>query len=1192
MTCPVCGATNEPGRKFCGQCGTRFALTCPSCGTANPADVRFCGECGYALVSVDPVAETAGPAAAQRSGGAPVTERRLVSVLFADLVGFTTVSEGRDPEAVRELLSAYFELAREVVGRYGGTIEKFIGDAVMAAWGTPITHEDDAERAVRAALELVEAVGQLRAAPDGPALSARAAVMTGEAAVNLGAVGQGMVAGDLVNTASRLQSAAAPGEVLVGESTYQVSSGAITFEPAGEHELRGKALPVTAYRALRVVAKVGGVGRAEGLEPPFVGRLEDLRLLKEFLHASARDRRLRFVSVIGQAGTGKSRLVWELNKYIDGLVEDINWHQGRSPAYGEGITFWALGEMVRKRAGLAEADDEPTTRLKIAAALATYVPDEAERHWIEPKLLQLLGIEEGRTPEREELFAAWRTFFERVSDQATTVLVFEDIHWADEGLLDFIAHLADWATGRPILLVTLARPDFLERRPDWGAGRRDFVAVSLDPLSDEAMGTLLTGLVPGLPESARQAILGRAEGIPLYAVETVRKLLHDGRIEWTDGAYRPVGDLARLEVPDSLHALIAARLDGLPPDDRAILQAASILGQTFQVEALAAVHGTSAADLEPRLRDLVRREVLVQNRDPRSPERGQYGFVQALIREVAYATLARRERRARHLAAARYFEGLGEEELAGALATHYVDAFRASDTGSEADALAVQARIALRAAAERAVTLHSHGQALGYLEEALTVTTDPPERAILLGLAGDAAARVGRRDVSARSYREAIELHRAAGERSTEARITTDLGLMSMFAGELDEAIEILGSGVERFADLPKDRNVVGLRAALARALVFHDENERAVELADQALVEAERLDDTSIIADAVMTKGVALAYAGRRREAIILMTGVLELAREHSLVPEELRARQNISQFQLPNDPREGLAIAREGLSLARRRGYVSWTESLFGNAAICALATGEWDWIVETGEQLFSEAPIQTVNSLEPSSAIALVHAYRSGAVPADLMTRIVDWAGAANDAQNEAQHKVFRAWLGLATGSLGDAFASQHMSDVEPFYATDGAVAAGFAALWSRDHVRAVAALGRLDAIGIRGRHFQAYRLTLEAGVQALSGADAGSAFAGAAELWRETELLFGLAVSQMTAAALLSAGSQRAVEAEREAREILGRLRADTLMARLDALLDARPAAASDVREGAPARAAQATMADDREPSLET
>ena len=567
--------------------------------------------------------------------------------------------------------------------------------------------------------------------------------------------------------------------------------------------------------------------------------------------------------------------------------------------------------------------------------------------------------------------------------------------------------------------------------------------------------------------------------------------------------------------------------------------------------------------LEPRLRDLVRREVLVQNRDPRSPERGQYGFVQALIREVAYATLARRDRRARHLAAARYFEALGEDELAGALATHYVDAFRASEAGPEADAVAVQARIALRAAAERAVTLHSHGQALGYLEEALTVTSDPAERATILGLAGDAASRAGRRDVAVRSYEAAIELHRAAGDRSTEARITADRGLMALFDADIDGALAILGAAVDRFADLPHDRNVVLLRARFARALVFSDQNERAIDVADQALVEAERLDDTLIVADAAMTKGVALAYAGRRREAIILMTGVLELAREHDLLAEELRARQNISQFQIPNDPRQALAIAREGLALARRRGHVSWVESLFGNAAVAALSVGEWDWIVATSEALATEMPVQTVNILEAMSTMALVIAFRTGTVPAPMMARVEGWAGAASDAQNEAQQQVFRAWLGLATGSLGDAFATRQMSAVEPFYATDGAIAAGFAGLWSRDAAVASTALERLGSLGIRGRHFQAYQAMFRAGLAALSGADAGDAFATVADEWRTMDLAFSLVVCQMTAAALLPAGSARAVEAEREAREILARLGADALRVRLDALLAARP-----------------------------
>ncbi len=292
---------------------------------------------------------------------APVAERRVVTILFADLVGFTTLSEGRDSEAVRELLTRYFDVARDVIERYGGTVEKFIGDAVMAVWGAPVAHEDDAERGVRAGLELVDAIRTID-----PGLQARAGVLTGEAAVTLGATNQGMVAGDLVNTASRLQSAAAPGTVLVGEATQRAASGAISFELAGEHNLKGKDAPVAAWVALRVVAQRRGLGRGDRLEAPFVGRDAELRLLKDLFHATSRERRVRLVSITGVAGIGKSRLAWEFLKYVDGVVEPVLWHNGRSPSYGEGVTFWALGEMVRARAGLAETDDDETTRLRVA----------------------------------------------------------------------------------------------------------------------------------------------------------------------------------------------------------------------------------------------------------------------------------------------------------------------------------------------------------------------------------------------------------------------------------------------------------------------------------------------------------------------------------------------------------------------------------------------------------------------------------------------------------------------------------------------------------------------------------------------------------------------------------------------------------------------------------------------------------
>ncbi len=726
------------------------------------------------------------------------------------------VSDSTDPEHVREFLARYFELCREIVERYGGTVEKFIGDAVMAVWGTPVAQEDDAERAVRTALDLVDAVRHLGRQGGDEALELRAGVLTGEAAVTIGAVGQGMVAGDMVNTASRLQSVAPPGTVLVGEATKRAAAEAIAFEPAGEQLLKGKAAPVPAWRALRVVAERGGQGRSEGIEAPFVGRDDELRLLKDFLHATSRERRVRLLSVTGQGGIGKSRLAWELLKYIDGVSEDIYWHQGRSPSFGEGVTFWALGEMIRRRAGLREDDDDATTRERIAAALEEFVDDEAERRQIEPALLSLLGVGDSASGGREELFTAWRTFFERISLKGTTILVFEDLQWADAGLMEFIDHLLEWSIGYPILVITLARPDLLERRPDWGAGRRNFVALALGPLSDAAMRDLLAGLVPGLPASTVRAILQRADGIPLYAVETIRMLVEDGKLEEADGAYRVIGDLGQLQVPDTLHALIAARLDAVDPADRALIQDGSVLGQSFSVAALAALTGEPEEALESRLRGLVHREILQLDTDPRSPERGQFGFTQALVREVAYSTLGRRDRRAKHLAAARYYESLGDEEVAGVLATHYVDAYQAAPEGPEGEAVATQARLALRGAADRATALGAHESAIMHWERARTVTSDPVEEADLLEKIGLANRNLGHFAAAQAAYEDALARYQALDDRVGSARASLGLGRALGAANRLVDSMPIVEAAAEEIADLAPHQVLVELWFALA----------------------------------------------------------------------------------------------------------------------------------------------------------------------------------------------------------------------------------------------------------------------------------------------------------------------------------------------------------------------------------------
>ncbi|MDP8931415.1 MAG: AAA family ATPase, partial [Actinomycetota bacterium] len=474
--------------------------------------------------------------------GPPVAERRLVSVLFVDLVGFTSLSESRDPEDVRDLLSRYFESGRRLIELYGGVVEKFIGDAVMAVWGTPVAQEDDAERAVRAALDLVAAVTVLAEDVGAPELRARAGVLTGEAVANLAAVGQGMVAGDLVNTAARIQAAAEPGTVLVGETTRRASERAVAFEDIGEHVLKGKDRPVALYRALRVTAARGGAVRSEGLEAPFVGRDRELRLVKELFHGSADEQRAQLVLVTGIAGIGKSRLAWEFEKYADGLAIQAFWHRGRCLSYGQGVAYSALAEMVRMRCRILEDEDSESARAKLRLALEQYILDVDERAWVEPRIAHLLGLEQGAPGDEENLFSAWRILFERLAEQSPTILVFEDLHWADAGLLDFLEYLLDWSRGHPLFVLALARPEFADKRPSWGAGKRSFSTLYLEPLSPKAMGDLLGGLVPGLPHDLGERILDRAEGVPLYAIETVRMLLDRGLLTREGDVYRATGD--------------------------------------------------------------------------------------------------------------------------------------------------------------------------------------------------------------------------------------------------------------------------------------------------------------------------------------------------------------------------------------------------------------------------------------------------------------------------------------------------------------------------------------------------------------------------------------------------------------------------------------------------------------------------
>ncbi len=588
MVCANCGSENKPSRRFCRDCGQPLSAVCPACGASNdPAD-RFCGECGKALGGSQPEDGTDEVASLDRDPH----ERRFVVVLFADLVGFTEFSEARDPEVVRAALTEYFDRTREVIQRFGGDVEKFIGDAVMAVWGATVAHEDDAERAVRAGLELTDMAARLGDELDDGGLSVRVGVLSGEASVAPASPEQGFVVGDLVNTASRLQSIAGPGTVVVGDATYRMLRNAIQFESRGEHALKGKTHPVAVWRAVRATTDRTQRARSSGLEPAFVGRADELRLLKDALHATERVGRARLVSIVGEAGIGKTRLAWELRKYVGGLAQDIHWHDGRSPAYDQGLPFRALGEMVRQRAGIAGTDDPLRSRTKLRTAVAEYVPSPADQDWIEPRLAALLGLDGAPTGERSEFFAAIRSFFQHIAERSPTLLVFEDFHWADAGLVDFVRELVEGSPRHPILVLTLARPDLLEAAPGWGAERRNFTSAHLGPLADAEMTELVAGMVQGISKDLITAINGRANGIPLYAVELVRMLIAEGDLVTEDDVCcTPTRDLSDIPVPDTVRAVIGARLDRLPSDTRELLQDAAVLGAAFTQAGLAAMAG-------------------------------------------------------------------------------------------------------------------------------------------------------------------------------------------------------------------------------------------------------------------------------------------------------------------------------------------------------------------------------------------------------------------------------------------------------------------------------------------------------------------------------------------------------------------------------------------------------------------------
>lgn len=1073
------------------------------------------------------------------------TERRIVSVLFIDLVGFTPFSESRDPEEVRALITEYFELADETIRRFGGTVDKFIGDAVMAWWGATTAHEDDAERAVRAALDVLDTVGALGERAGVPGLAARAAVMTGEAAVGPGGNDKGLLLGDLVNSTSRLQSVADPGTVLVGDATASRIKGAVELVSEGSLELKGKAHPISAWRAVRVLAERGGRGRAEVIEPPFVGRDSELRLLKDLLHSTGKERRARLVSLIGEAGIGKSRMASELKKYADGLVETVFWHEGRSPAYGDAVNLWALGEMVRERAGLQETDDDATTREKLVEVTESILVDEAARDWVQERLEPLLGIGDSVGGDQAELFSAARAFFEAVSLQGTVVLVFEDLHWADPSLLEFVEELTDWSHDFPILVITLARPDLLERRPDWGSGRRGFTSLRLGPLTDADMTEMISQVVLGASDEAVARIVAKAAGVPLFAVEIVRML----QAEADDGGLAKATD--SIEVPGSIQAVISARLDRLGPDERDLVRDAAVLGHTFGLDGLAALRDEPGDKIERRLSDLVRKEVLELVRDPRSPERGQYRWLQSLLKEVAYSRIAKADRHRRHLSAARYYRDLDDPELAPVAMAHYVSALETSD--HEPHQLRSEVVETVRRALDRARSLHAHDQVISMVDLALPAVDDEakPE---LWEWGAEAAGSISDLGKAAAYTQAFMEHARSLGPPAIHRAYALS-GLTAILARRFDQAIELLEPHLREHDDWKVDEGLAMTAVHYARALQLLGRNTEAASTADMALEAVEALKLDQGIADAMITRGTALADT-RPNQGLALLKGAMALAHKRQASRTALRAQINIGATS--TDLRESHEYNNAAFTEAKRIGDRRLTRFTAANLVGGARLDLDFDEKILSDPILVGSGP----ESVSLLLAEAALQGYRGDLARAEeLLEESEKMAAGETDVRLHLAVERARSFLAMLSGDAESPYVTgmRHLRE-DPFLPSLSLwiAANGASILGDRQKLEAVKEAGRsltLDGPGRIGSQQVEIVLDLMDGQldRALGQADELAEWLSEQEL-RVPELWLRTAVARQ----LPPGHPHRAVHAAR-AREIAETAGAEGLLRRVDELL---------------------------------
>ncbi len=903
---------------------------CRSCGADLTLAARFCASCGAAV------------------SARADDERKVITVLFADLVGSTATGSGRDPEEFGAAIRPQLAQIREALERYGGTIEKYIGDAVVAVFGAPVTHEDDPERAVRAGLAIVETLRE----------GARVAINTGEAVVVVGARaerGDEIVLGDVVNTAYRIEEAAPPGCVLVGESTFRATRDVVEYGERQLIEAKGKAEPVPAWMALKALSPVP-TSSERAPQAPLVGRREELTLVLNTLSRATRQQTAQLVTLVGVAGIGKSRLVWELQQTLERATEPVTWRRGRCLPYGEGVAYWALDEIVKSEAGILETDDPGTADAKLVSSVRELVRDPTDATWVEEHLRPLVGLAgaaEGET--RDEAFSAWRRYIEALAERAPLVLVFEDLHWADEGLLDFIEYLADWSRHAPLLLLCTARPDLQERRDAWG-GHGNTLTITLPPLTGEETGRLLSLLLlrSDVPDELREVLLARAEGNPLYAEEFVRMLVDRGLLVAENGGWKL--HEAELPLPESVQGIIASRLDALAPEEKWLVQAASVVGRTFLPGAVAAVSDTDPADVQEVLAALEGRGLFRRYRARDGGER-EFVFHHALVRDVAYRQIPRARRAERHLLAADWLDSLGRpDEHAETAAYHYLAAIEyVRAVGGDAAPFAERARAALRRAGERLLALNAYAASAGFFGGALELSPPEDERPELLFSYGKALSRSASPDEDA--LVEARDSMLAAGDAERAAESQAILAELLWRREQRDEAFAELREAVAALEARPPSYAKAYVLSTLARFHAAGDEPEAALELAPGAMAIADELRLDDLRADMLITVGIARAITGDR-------AGLDDLERsirisEESNSPLSIRGYLNLGSMEANfGDLRRAAELHEQGHRLAERFGDAAWSEWFEAERLYQAYWSRDWDTARLLADQLVARS------------------------------------------------------------------------------------------------------------------------------------------------------------------------------------------------------------------------------------------